>query len=73
MGVLIKVFDSRTGNFASNKKVSLHSAMGYRTATTDSSGAANFPQANSGNYTVYVDGREVHKGSIVGVITVTIW
>jgi hypothetical protein len=72
MGIIIKVFNTRTGNVASGKKVSLHDSMGHRSATTDSQGAANFPSAKSGTYTVYVEGHEVHKGSIVGVQIVNI-
>lgn len=67
MGIVIKVFDSRINNFARGKKVKLHSSLGFREATTDASGAADFPTASSGKYTVYVDGKKVHDGPIVGV------
>lgn len=72
MGIVIKVFNSRTNNFASGKKVKLHSSLGFREATTDSSGAAQFPTASSGSYKVYIDGKTVHDGPIVGVQIVQI-
>ena len=72
MGFMIKVFNTKTGNFASGKKVSLHDSVGHRSATTDSQGVADFSSATSGTYTVYVDGHEVYKGPIVGVQIVNI-
>ena len=73
MGIIIKVYDSRISNFARGKKVSLHSSTGHRSGVTDGSGAAEFGTAKPGNYTVYVEGREVYKGAITGVQIVNMW
>lgn len=67
--ITIRVFRSNGQTPVANKKVSLHDSTGYRHGTTDASGSVNF-NAKSGNYKVYVDGKTLHDGPIVGVIIV---
>ena len=63
--ITVRVF-SREGRAQSGKEVKVHGA-GVSSARTDSSGSANFDRLSSGRYDVYIDGKKVYSGAIVGV------
>jgi hypothetical protein len=70
--ITIRVFRESGNASAKGVKVSVHSSTGTRDARTDSNGSADFPYDGGKDYKVYVDGREVYRGTIVGVHTVYI-
>lgn len=68
----IKVYRKVSGSRGvAGKEVKVHSSLGTTSARTDSNGAANFALSN-GRYKVYVDGKIVHDGPVVGTTVVYI-
>lgn len=68
--ITIRVFREIGNAPAKGVKVAVHSPTGTREARTDSNGSANFDYDGGRDYKVFVEGREVYRGTIVGVQTV---
>lgn len=69
--ITVRVF-RRRGGPQSHRQVSVHSGSTQTKENTDANGSANFERLYRGEYTVYVDGKEVYKGLIVDVQVVYI-
>jgi hypothetical protein len=68
----IKVFREISGSRGvPGKEVVVH-GTGKTAGRTDSQGAVSFDLPSGRDYKVYVDGREVHRGPIVGTCNVYI-
>jgi len=65
--ITVKVFRESGNTAVSGKKVSVHTGSGSADSVTDRNGTANFNLAGGKSYQVYVDGKRVYSGPIVGV------
>ena len=65
--IRIKVFREGSSVEVSGKKVSAHSDSGAASGFTDKNGCVDLNLPNGKSFQVYVDGKQVYRGSIVGV------